>query len=240
MRLSSFLLISGTCLLSACATVLDGPTQDVTILTPGASEAHCIVDNGLRYKFVGGETQAINRSYKPLTIDCYGSGNRHIRKVIGSDVNDTAAVNVSNAIVPGVAYDALGGGLYTYPDVITIDFVGTPTNGFELPDYHNKDLPNPYMQSTEDMGPGTPLLSGEGKRTSDGIERIENRATSNPFAGLGKDAPADSASVSEPAAAAPTPIMPAPAIVAPPAASTSGMTADELTRSMNPSVFGPK
>ncbi len=236
MRVANFIFVlTGAVALSGCATVIDGQTQDVTIVTPGASESRCTADNGLKYPFRGGETVDIQRSRKPLVIECYGSGNRYIRKVVESEHNKTAIANVTNAVVPGTTYDSFSGGLYEYPSVITVDFVGTPTRGFEMPDYHNKDLPSPYEQAIEDMGPGVARVEGDRGHSPTVVKKYDTRMSNNPFTGMGGNnngAVTEGASVNSGATSV-SPISPMPA----PAVTPKGSTAEELTRSMNPTVF---
>lgn len=219
----SFLTLSSLLLLSACGTMIDGQMQDIRLDTPGAYEAECIMDNGVRYHVQNGETIKIQRSHKPLELDCYGSGNRHVTKTVESKYNGWAAANVANGVVPGAAYDHFSGGLYEYPSIIMVDFVGVPTSGFELPDYHNKDAPNPYKQSIESYAAGTPRIDEDTAYLKRGITKRDPLAESNPFAASSAgNAPADAG------------MMPMPSISGP---SPKGTTAEGLTRSMNPSVF---
>lgn len=236
MRLSRFFpLISTLVLMSGCASVIDGPTQNITIATPGANEAECYLTNGVKYHAVTGETLRIMRSSRDLVADCYASGDRHKQVVVSSTFNGWGAANVTNAVVPGVTYDHYSGGLYVYPDVLTIDFVGMPTRGFESPAYMNKDAPNPYKQAIEPYSSTTPRLPQDSEYLRRGLEKRSTGVNSNPFSdgagGAGMtDMPAaggGSGATSESAVPAMSPSKP----------NLSGGTAEELTRSANPAVF---
>lgn len=220
-------VLSAVVLLAGCASIIDGPTQNVRIETPGATEAECTLTNGVKYRAVSGETLRIMRSHRDLVVDCYASGNRRQQVVVQSTFNAWGAANVTNGAVPGGTYDHLSGGLYIYPDVITVDFVGIPTRGFETPDYMNKDLPNPYKQSIESYGVSTPAIPEDSEYLRRGLKKRDADLSTNPFATGG------GADMSE---------MPAPATADVPAMTPSkpnlsGSSAEELTRSANPDVF---
>lgn len=215
-------LTLGLCL-SACATLISSPTQEITVNTPGASEAECTVDNSLKYPVRGGQTITIMRSENPLIIDCYASGDRHRRMRVSADGNEWAMLNVTNGVVPGLAYDHFGKGLYKYPDVVTIDFTGQPAKGFELPAYHNKDAPNPYDQAIEHMGPSQARLEADRHKTPVVINKVDPA-----------DSAVDPSVFSQPHPSDPITTMPPVQSHAP---LLSGRTAEELTRSANPDVF---
>ncbi len=228
-----YLILPLTLMLGACGTIAEGQMQKVTLLTPGATEAECTLDNGVRYKVRTGETIEIMRTQHDLVADCFAIGNRHKQVIFERGINGWTAANVANAVVPGVAYDAASGGLYEYADTLTVDFIGVPTRGFELPDYHNKDAPNPYKQSIEEYSPSTPRIEEDSTYLKRGVEKRGAGAGSNPFATNGSmgggtpdmmPMPTGSAPTAAPTAAAPAPIL-------------KGGSADELTRSMNPTVF---
>ncbi len=233
MRFSKILpLLSVAMLLPACGTVISGATQEITLATPGAYNAECTLDNGNHYRMRTGETRKITRTYKPLEVDCYATGNRHIARTIGSGFNEWSLANVSNGVAPGGTYDAVAGGLFEYPDVITIDFVGVAERGFELPEYHNKDNPNPYEQAIEDYGPRTTRIPNDSTYLKRGAAKRDAAADSNPFNHTrGASSGASGSGVTP----MPSASSPSSSTVQP---SLSGSNAEELTRSMNPGVFG--
>ena len=224
-----FLPLSAVLLLGACGTMAEGQTQDITLRTPGASIARCTLDTGLRYPIEKDETIQIMRSFHAMEVECFANGNRRKTMTVAAGPNPWSAANVANAVVPGTAYDAASMGLYTYPDVITVDFTGMPIAGYETPDYHNRDYPNPYEQPVENMGPSSVRgPAGTPQYLPRGVEKRGSNMNNNPFANHS----GASAKTSAPSA-------PAPVVTNRPAARPSGSTADELTRSANPTVFNP-
>lgn len=236
-------------LMGGCASLVSGQTQDVTIVTPGATEARCTLDNGIRYVVNTGETIEIMRNESDIVVDCYASGNRHRKMNIQSDGNDWAIGNIATGIIPGVTFDHFSKGLYEYPAVITVDFVGVPTRGFELPDYHNKDAPNPYEQSIENYGPSTPKKNSDRDDVYKTPVKKKMRGDANPFApatggaqsgynpNIGGNVNVSSGITPLPGATSTTSgaiVHPSPAV---PQGTLSGSTAEQLTRSMNPTVF---
>jgi hypothetical protein len=221
-------------LIAACSTVVNGQTQTIRVETPGAQEAECTLDNGNKYKAYNGTTLTIMRSHKDLVVHCFAAGNREKTITVESGTNDWAIGNVATGIVPGLAYDHYSGAMFEYPSVITVDFIGVPTRGFELPEYHNRDAPNPYMQGIENYGPAQAMKQGEEWNTAPVIER-RTPENSNPFQGSSAQPPQAAASSVSTAMMAPVPAQPMPSQATP---VMRGGTAEELTRSMNPSVFG--
>lgn len=170
----------------ACASVVGGQTQDVTILTPGASKARCTLDNGVRYVMETGETLKIMRNEKDIVVDCYAIGNRHRKISIESNNSVWAIGNIATGVIPGVTFDHFSKGLYEYPEIISIDFRGIPTNGFDTPDYHNADAPNPYDQPIESYGPSSAKLPGDGDVLKTPARRKTTDAVVAPMQGAGK------------------------------------------------------
>jgi hypothetical protein len=216
-------------LATGCASIIDGPTQNITLRTPGATEAECMLTNGVKYRVQTDETVRIMRSRRDLVVDCYASGDRHKQIVIESATNAWGLANVSNGVVPGTTYDHYAGGLYIYPREITVDFVGMPTRGFETPDYQNKDAPNPYKQAIEPYAPNTPRIPNDTEFERRGVEKRSANLSSNPFA-----TDANNAGVS------PMPAPTAVPVMTPSKPNLSGSTAEELNRSANPDVFDPE
>lgn len=241
-----FLTLAAALLLGACGTMAEGQTQDVTLRTPGASDAKCTLDNGLRYPIYKDQTIQIMRSFHPMVVDCYAVGNRHKTITVPAGPNPWSAANVANGVVPGTAYDAASMGLYTYPDVITVDFTSMPARGYELPDYHNRDTVNPYEQSIENMGPNSIRTPGSDEYLERGVERRDIKLDSNPFTGTPLGNMSSSSSSSAPSSSGAPAMTPSKegasaATSGATAPATSGApkgdTAEELTRSANPTVF---
>jgi hypothetical protein len=155
-------VLSLALLTGACASLVKGQTQNVTLLTPGASKARCTFDNGVRYVAETGETIKVMRNEKDIVVDCYALGNRHRKINIKSDGSDWAIGNIATGVIPGVTFDHFSKGLYEYPEIITVDFRGIPTLGHDTPDYHNADAANPYEQPMESYGASSARLPTDG------------------------------------------------------------------------------
>lgn len=220
----STLIITSAILLTGCGGLVKGATQEVTLVTPGAWDAECTLDNGVKYKVASGETFTIMRSNNEIKVDCYAPGNRRKQMIVESGGNSWAVGDVLTGIVPGVAYDHLSGGLYRYPEVITVDFVGAPVIGHELPAYHNKDTPNPYTQAIEGYAAGTLLTPADSGYLKRGIQR-RDMSSVNPFS-TGDDAEMpDTVEISSSGTSIKKSAVP------------TGSDAESLTRSANPGVF---
>lgn len=235
--MNTFKILSGLLLsvvLAGCATLVNGQTQEVTVLTPGAREARCTLDNGTKYSVYTDQKIVIMRNQKDIIVDCYAAGNRHRTMSIESDGSAWALGNVVNGIIPGVTYDHFSKGLYDYPETITVDFVGVPATGFELPEYHNKDAPNPYEQPIESYGASKTRLPSDEGFAPVTLQKREQVKTPNPFGsyGVGTGVSSNSGSGSSDIV---TP-MPQSQSITPPSV-PSGASTEELNRSMNPSVF---
>ncbi len=220
----STLIVTTAILLTGCGGLVKGATQEVTVLTPGAWEAECMLDNGVKYKVATGETFTIMRSNNDIKVDCYAPGNRRKQMIVESGGNGWAVGDVFTGIVPGVTYDHLTGGLYRYPEVITVDFVGTPTIGHEMPQYHNKDTPNPYTQPIEGYAAGTPLTPADSSYLKRGIER-RDMSSANPFSTGDGYETTDTVEISSSGTSIKKSAVP------------TGSDAESLTRSANPGVF---
>lgn len=234
----TLLTMTTTLLLTGCGTVLDRSVQDVTLVTPGAYEASCTLDNGTRYKMSTGETRTIMKSHHDLVIDCYADGNRRQTRTIPSGWSTGATVaNTATGILPGMTYDHFSGGLYEYPSVIVVDFMGHPKTGFETPSYHNKDAPNPYDQAIEDYGPTTPRIENDSVYQKRGVEKRNAAISTNPFGEIETTAGMKTAPSPAPTTGAKKTAAGFMPMSGTPSSQPPGTTADDLNRAMNPSAF---
>lgn len=238
-KLSIFLTLPVLALLPACASAVSGPMQTVTIETPGSYSSRCILQNGNRYNADNGVPVTIMRSEKDLTVDCYGSDNRHRQVVVESDVNGWTAGNAVTGVLPGVAYDHVSKAMYGYPEIITVDFIGVPGRGYELPQYHDKDMPNPYAESIEPYAPTMARIPSDGSYLQRGMPKQAPVMDSNPF----MDSSDTTVGTNSGAMITPLPN----GVVNGAGVTTTGLqpvlsgsNAEELTRSMNPTVFAPR
>lgn len=184
-------VLSLALLTGACASLVKGQTQDVTLLTPGASKARCTFDNGVRYVIETGETIKVMRNEKDIVVDCYALGNRHRKINIESSGTDWSIGNIATGVIPGVTFDHFSKGMYEYPEIITVDFRGLPTEGFETPDYHNADAVTPYDQPMEHYGPSSARLPGDENIVKTPAKRKFSNEPVTPMPGVGKDRTAE-------------------------------------------------
>ncbi len=243
-KLKTMFVLSLAAFLPACSAVMESATQEVRLETPGAYEAECTLNNGIRYIGRTGQTLNIQKSRLSLSVECYATGNRYKQVIIESVDSNWAMGNIATAGV-GFVYDHYSGALYKYPDVITVDFVGVPTTGFDLPDYHLNDAPNPYKQSIEDLGPSTPKApSSEKNNLQRGIKKREGGKDMNPFATTDAAPTAENVPAMTPtaegAAAKTTSTTTTATTTTSGAPAVWGKDAESLNRAMNPTVFGDK
>lgn len=237
-----FVLLSALLLLPACGSTMDGQSQEITLLTPGAIEADCYLENpDYKYRARTGETVRIMKSKHDLNVHCYAPGNREKSIVVEREITDWAIGNVATGIVPGVAYDHFSRGLYRYPDEIRVDFTTEIAKDYPLPSYHSPDIQNPWSQKIEYMGPGTAMLEKDKQSLPTPVQkRDENDLLfSNPFLNeLSNRSPSsmtDMAPIGTGAAPSASSAPPTAGVAVAP--SKAGTTAEDLTRSMNPQVF---
>ncbi len=152
-----FLTTAGLLTLSACASVVDHTTQIITMRTPGATNARCLIENeDMKYQVYTDETLEIMKSPHDLVIRCQAPGNREQTVHVRREINGWVFANVANGFIPGAAYDYFSRGGFDYPETFTVSFVGSPIKEYPLPEYHNADLKhnNDYGR-IEYMGPTT-------------------------------------------------------------------------------------
>lgn len=223
--------------IAGCSSILQGPTQSITLLTPGAENAECMMHNDdFRYEMTTGETRSIQRSEHDMIVDCYAPGNRQKSIIVE---NYTTAETFGNIVTAGAGavYDYYDNAMFEYPAVVSVDFRDVPAKSYGLPGYHSDDLPDPATLPVEDYGPKVPKKDIDRMAPTYTLKKIERdygNANKEMESFFGGTAPAQTAPAPAPT---PTPLPPsdsAPTNIAP---SKPGTTADELTRSMNPHVF---
>jgi len=148
--------------LSACGTIIDGQSQEVTLKTPGAAHAECTIDNGgIKYDAYTDQTINIRRMPNNLMINCLAAGNREKTVYVKRDVNDWVFLNVANGFVPGAAYDYFAGGAFTYPDVLTVDFTGQPIKPYDMPKHYAEGVA--HNKGSEYMGSSVVATPKDGR-----------------------------------------------------------------------------
>ncbi len=152
-------MASAALLLSACATIVEKPTQDLKIEILGTGEALCdITQTGRRYRAYAPSTIKIRKSRDPLNVRCFAPGNREKAVVLHSEVSDAIIGNVATGVLPGMSWDAASGAMYKYPDTVVMDFTMLPPQPYPLPDYQAVLNANPSLIGLEEFRPGRSAL----------------------------------------------------------------------------------
>lgn len=155
------LLLISTSVLSACAYATDTSVQDITIRTPGAEDAKCLMYvDGVRYRMHPPETTSIARTEEDLIIDCMAPGNRRKKVVIEPMYSDKAVGNVATAGV-GLAWDYASGALYKYPDIVEVSFIDMPPGPAFIPAQNNPDIRQPEEYQLEEFSPSQPRMNSD-------------------------------------------------------------------------------
>lgn len=157
-----FLLLGVLASLSSCAYTLDKQIQDITVVTPGAEDAVCYMYvDGLRYKFFPPQTMNITKSRQDLVVDCLAPQNRRRKVVIEPTLSEHAPLNVANGIIPGTTWDIASNSMFTYPDVVTVDFTSAQPMPEALPAQNNPDIRQPEDYDLEEFTSGLPRLNSD-------------------------------------------------------------------------------
>lgn len=152
-------MASAVFLLSACATAIETPTQDLKIEILGTGEALCdITQTGRRYRAYAPSTIKIRKSHDLLNVRCFAPGNREKTVVLESRVTNSVLANVSNGVLPGMAWDVASGAAFRYPETVVVDFSAMPPQPYPLPDYQSVLNANPSLIGLEEFRPGRSAL----------------------------------------------------------------------------------
>ncbi len=229
-------------LLASCSTVIDGQIQDVTIETAGADNTLCYMQNReFSFRFYPPQTLKVTKSSDPYTIRCLAPGNREKTLVLEPKVSDNTFWNATNAGV-GVPVDHLSAAMYELPDKIVIDFEGMPAGGYQQPGYNQFFDKNPQLKGMEEFRAGQAALLRDINAPETTLQKREDAfeggdLISSPEGGSGiggnKGGQGASLMSIEPLPPVVTTLPPPPV----PTGSRS-MSAEDLTRSMNPQIFG--
>lgn len=107
--------------LQACASIVTGSQQSLSIDTPAVSAASCslVNDKGTWYVSTPG-TVSVHRSYGALNVNCKKEGYQPAVASINSNVKGMAFGNILAGGIVGGAIDAGTGAAYDYPPLITV------------------------------------------------------------------------------------------------------------------------
>ncbi len=155
--------------LSGCGSIYNGTTQKMTILTPGAENSECALENDIIKSHAHPpQTIKVKRNRLPLTIICTAPGNRVKSTILAPKITKAGAYNAITFSIPGAIYDDHSGALYEYPEVVEIDFNNVPAISSPKPKYENPVIKKDSTTNMEYMGPTTQILPNE---KTDNIKR---------------------------------------------------------------------
>lgn len=230
-------------LLASCSTVIDGQIQDVTIETTGADNTLCYMQNReFSFRFYPPQTLKVTKSSDPYTIRCLAPGNREKTLVVGPEVSDNALWNATNAGA-GVPIDHLSAAMYELPDKIVINFEGMVPSGYALPGYNQFFDKNPQLKGMEEFRPGQAALQRDIDAQTNTLKRREGPAQGSDLLSSPAGGSGIGSGNTDGQGAALMSVEPLPPVITtlPPPPVPSGsraMSAEDLTRSMNPRIFG--
>lgn len=230
--------------LSACSTVVNRSTQEITLETPGTEGAQCLMEwPGYRMRVWTPKTVRITKGDGPMEVTCRAPGNREKKVLIEPVTPSSFKMNIFNGFLPGAIYDRESGAMYEYPSKIIVDFTGIIPQEMPMPAYQRMLDENPDLMQMEEFHPSRPALQRDKNYQAPTIQprRTDQElfssavydATSSGSNGLSTTTQMTTTTTTTGSSTSVVSTQPVPA-------DTSGMTADELTRSMNPSVFGAK
>jgi len=160
LKKTSFLLTF--VMLGACAYAVEKGYQPLTIRTPGAQNAVCDVwaDN-VRYRYYPPATRNVKNSKEDLIVHCLAPGNRERKVVIRPEIADSFAGNVVTGFVPGASWDYASGAMFTFPDVVEVDFSAMEPRAMPPPVHNNPDNLQPEDYILEEFGPTVPYMNSD-------------------------------------------------------------------------------
>lgn len=233
-------------LLASCSTVIDGQIQDVTIETAGADNTLCYMQNReFSFRFYPPQTLKVTKSSDPYTIRCLAPGNREKTLVVEPKVSDNVFWNATN-VGTGVPVDHLSAAMYELPDKIVINFEGMPAGGYSQPGYNQFFDKNPHLKGMEEFRAGQAALLRDIDAPTTTLQKREGMAEgadliSSPEGGSGIGSGKGSSNGGQGASLMSIePLPPVVTTLAPPPvpSGSRAMSAEDLTRSMNPRIFG--
>lgn len=108
--------------MSGCATILNGPNQAITVLTPPVSDAQCSLENDkgswLIDKTPG--TIVVKRSYKNLLVTCKKTELRKHSISIKPELSKIVYLNILFSGFMGSVVDKANGSAFEYPSEIKV------------------------------------------------------------------------------------------------------------------------
>ena len=147
-----------TLFVTGCSTIIDKPTQNVRIETPGTEGAICYLEReDYRTRVWAPKTIRINKAQDPLNVRCLAPGNREKKVVIEPTFPTSTYMNLTN-LMGGALIDYQTGAMFELPEVIEVDFTGMPAKPMPLPAYQQLLEEYPAIADLEEFRPGRSAL----------------------------------------------------------------------------------
>ncbi|MCB9991701.1 MAG: hypothetical protein H6867_10105 [Rhodospirillales bacterium] len=206
--------------LSACASALEKATQEVNVVTPGAHESVCYLDNGeVIYRVWPPQTVRVSKRPGDLKVRCVADGDREKSVTIDTQHQALVLANAFNGFAPGIFIDYHTGAMFAYPETITVDFSDMQAGKMPRPAYDRYLQDNPDLFGMEEFRPGDAALMSDRYEEPVALKKREF-INSSDFAPIA--APAETGEAGGESGEG-----------------ASDASADSLTRQMNPQVFDP-
>ena len=122
-RFTSVAALILSCSLNAgCASIVNGDTQSVSVVTPPVTGAICSLTNNKGEWFVNNTpgSVTIHRSYQNLIVNCQKPGYDPATQTVVSKTKAMAFGNILFGGVVGAGVDTCDGAAYNYPTVIQV------------------------------------------------------------------------------------------------------------------------
>lgn len=154
----SLSVLLSTLLLGSCGYVIESSNQNITFLSPDAQDAKCFAyANKVKYVVYPPQTINVKKSPENMRLVCNAPGNRTLELDIPAKVEGKAIWGTP----VGVAWDYASQSLYSYPDVIALDFSQEEVVPNALPKHNNPDIKQPEEYELEEFLPLEPRLNSD-------------------------------------------------------------------------------
>ncbi len=169
---SRFIIFSLLPLLTSCAYYTETSLQDISVATPGAVNAECIMTvNGFQYVVEPPQTINITKSKEQMVLSCQAPGNRQRLVYVDPVLSQNFGPGAIATGGLGGAVDYFSGAAFRYPDVIEVDFTKIALRPEPLPEHNAADIRAPESYLLEEYLPGDPRLNSDRFRTRTEIRR---------------------------------------------------------------------
>ena len=110
--------------LSACATIVKGTTQSISIKTPPVEGAKCTLVNTEGTWFLTSPGSAVvHKTKNDLRVDCVKEGYENVSATVSPKFNNVTFGNIIAGGLIGVGVDAASGANYQYPPVYELPMI---------------------------------------------------------------------------------------------------------------------